>query len=110
MLVGWGRRVHRDRLQAAAEAIWNGAPDAGRQRRPALRLGQQAHGRGRRFIAQGLSYVTDTEYELLGKPSDTAMLVAARRLGVAPATSWSPGTTCGWRSRWPAAPVAWGSW
>ncbi|SDN99291.1 NagD protein [Klenkia soli] len=85
VLVGWDVGFTRDRLQAAAEAIWNGAPMlvASDARRFASASKPMAGVGG--FIAQGLSYVTDTEYEVLGKPSDTAMLVAARRLGVAPA-------------------------
>lgn len=83
VIVGWDVAFTRDRLQAATEAIWNGAPllvtsDA---RRFASATKPMAGVSG--FIAQGLSYVTGCSYEVLGKPSAAAMSVAARRLGVA---------------------------
>jgi HAD superfamily hydrolase (TIGR01450 family) len=82
VIIGWDVGFTRDRLQAAAEAIWNGAPllvtsDA---RRFASATKPMAGVGG--FIAQGLAYVTDCTYEVLGKPSKAAMDVATRRLGV----------------------------
>jgi len=84
VVVGWDTGFDRDRLQTAAEAVWNGAAllvtsDARRfasATRPVAGVGG--------FIARGLSYVTETEYEILGKPSRAAMAVASRRLGTAP--------------------------
>lgn len=83
VIIGWDVAFTRDRLQAAAEAIWNGAPllvtsDA---RRFASATKPMAGVGG--FIAQGLAYVTGCTYEVVGKPSLAAMSVAARRLGVA---------------------------
>jgi HAD superfamily hydrolase (TIGR01450 family) len=83
VIIGWEVAFTRDRLQAAAEAIWNGAPllvtsDA---RRFASATKPMAGVGG--FIAQGLAYVTGCTYEVLGKPSKAAMSVATRRLGVA---------------------------
>ncbi|MGY1602264.1 HAD-IIA family hydrolase [Geodermatophilus sp. SYSU D00815] len=82
VVVGWDTNFTRDRLQAAADALWSGADllvcsDA---RRFASRTRPMAGVGG--FIAQGLSYVTQRGYEVLGKPSPIAMAVAARRLGV----------------------------
>jgi ribonucleotide monophosphatase NagD (HAD superfamily) len=37
------------------------------------------------FIAKGLAYVTERDYEVVGKPSEAAMQVASTRLGVQPA-------------------------
>ena len=82
VVIGWDVNFDRDRLQAAAEAVWSGAPllvtsDARRfasATRPMAGVGG--------FIAKGLSYVTDTRYEVVGKPSAAAMSAAARRLGV----------------------------
>ena len=84
VIIGWDVAFTRDRLQAAAEAIWNGAPllvtsDA---RRFASATKPMAGVGG--FIAHGLAYVTGCTYEVLGKPSAAAMSVATRRLGVAP--------------------------
>lgn len=83
VIIGWDVAFTRDRLQASAEAIWNGAPllvtsDA---RRFASATKPMAGVGG--FIAQGLAYVTGCTYEVLGKPSKAAMSVATRRLGVA---------------------------
>jgi HAD superfamily hydrolase (TIGR01450 family) len=84
VVVGWDTGFDRDRLQTAAEALWNGAAllvtsDARRfasQTRPMAGVGG--------FIARGLSYVAETDYEVVGKPSPTAMAVASHRLGTAP--------------------------
>lgn len=82
VIVGWDVAFTRDRLQAAAEAIWNGAPllvtsDA---RRFASSTKPMAGVGG--FIAKGLAYVTGCDYEVMGKPSKTAMDIATRHLGV----------------------------
>ncbi len=85
VIIGWDVGFDRDRLQIAADAIWGGADflvtsDARRfatRTRPTVGLGG--------FIAKGLSYVTERDYEVVGKPSEAAMQVAATRLGVQPA-------------------------
>ncbi len=82
VVVGWDTAFGRDRLQAAAQALWAGADllvtsDA---RRLAGRAGAIAGVGG--FIARGLSYVGEREYEVVGKPSPAARAAAARRLGV----------------------------
>ncbi|WP_248963022.1 HAD-IIA family hydrolase [Sphaerisporangium perillae] len=84
VVIGWDTAFTRDRLQRAAEALWDGAEllvtsDA---RRFASRGRPVAGLSG--FIASGLRHVTGTSYEVLGKPSPTAMEIAARRLSVAP--------------------------
>lgn len=84
VIIGWDVGFDRDRLQVAADAIWGGADflvtsDARRfatRTRPTVGLGG--------FIAKGLSYVTERDYEVVGKPSEAAMQVAATRLGVQP--------------------------
>jgi HAD superfamily hydrolase (TIGR01450 family) len=82
VVVGWDTAFDRNSLQCAADAIWAGADllvcsDA---RRFASRTRPMAGVGG--FIAKGLSYVTNCDYEVLGKPSPAAMVIAARRLGV----------------------------
>jgi HAD superfamily hydrolase (TIGR01450 family) len=84
VIIGWDVGFDRDRLQIAADAIWGGADflvtsDARRfatRTRPTVGLGG--------FIAKGLAYVTERDYEVVGKPSEAAMQVAAARLGVHP--------------------------
>jgi HAD superfamily hydrolase (TIGR01450 family) len=84
VIIGWDVGFDRDRLQIAADAIWGGADflvtsDARRfatRTRPTVGLGG--------FIAKGLAYVTERDYEVVGKPSEAAMQVAAARLGVPP--------------------------
>jgi HAD superfamily hydrolase (TIGR01450 family) len=84
IIIGWDVGFDRDRLQIAADAIWDGADflvtsDARRfatRTRPTVGLGG--------FIAKGLAYVTERDYEVVGKPSEAAMQVAATRLGVPP--------------------------
>ena len=84
VIIGWDVGFDRDRLQIAADAIWGGADflvtsDARRfatRTRPTVGLGG--------FIAKGLAYVTERDYEVVGKPSEAAMQVASSRLGVEP--------------------------
>ncbi|HEY5202365.1 MAG TPA: HAD-IIA family hydrolase [Acidothermaceae bacterium] len=84
VIIGWDVGFDRDRLQIAADAIWGGADflvtsDARRfatRTRPTVGLGG--------FIAKGLAYVTERDYEVVGKPSEAAMQVASARLGVQP--------------------------
>jgi HAD superfamily hydrolase (TIGR01450 family) len=85
VIIGWDVGFDRDRLQIAADAIWGGADflvtsDARRfatRTRPTVGLGG--------FIAKGLAYVTERDYEVVGKPAQAAMTIAAARLGVDPA-------------------------
>lgn len=84
VIVGWDTEFGRDKIQSAAEAIWNGAPllvtsDA----RQFASTGRPTAGVGG-FIASGLSHITGADYEVVGKPSTAAMTVAARRLGARP--------------------------
>jgi HAD superfamily hydrolase (TIGR01450 family) len=84
VIIGWDVGFDRDRLQIAADAIWGGADflvtsDARRfatRTRPTVGVGG--------FIAKGLAYVTERDYEVVGKPSEAAMNVASARLGVSP--------------------------
>ncbi|WUH98334.1 HAD hydrolase-like protein [Spirillospora sp. NBC_00431] len=82
VIVGWDRRFCHDRLQRAARALWNGADllvtsDA----RSFASRGRPTAGLSG-FIAHGLAHVTGAGIEILGKPSPTAMRMAARRIGV----------------------------
>jgi HAD superfamily hydrolase (TIGR01450 family) len=85
VVVGWDTAFGRDRLQAAAEALWDGAdllvtsdaPSFASRGRPAAGVSG--------FIAHGLRHVTGAAIEVVGKPSPAAMDVIARRLGVDPA-------------------------
>lgn len=82
VVIGWDTTFGRDRLQAAARALWAGSDllvtsDA---RRLAGRDGPMVGVAG--FIAQGLSYVGECGYEVVGKPSAAAMAVVEQRLGV----------------------------
>ena len=84
VIVGWDPEFDRDKIQSAAEAIWNGAPllvtsDARQFASP----GRPTAGVGG-FIASGLRYITGCDYEVVGKPSRAAMTIAARRLGARP--------------------------
>lgn len=84
VVIGWDTEFGRDKIQSAAEAIWNGAPllvtsDA----RQFASIGGRTAGVGG-FIASGLSHITGANYEVVGKPSTAAMAVAARRLGARP--------------------------
>jgi HAD superfamily hydrolase (TIGR01450 family) len=82
VVIGWDVAFDRERLQSAAEALWRGADflvmsDARQfasRSRPTVGLVG--------FIATGLAYVTEREYEVVGKPSPAAMAVALRRLGL----------------------------
>jgi len=84
VVAGWDIAFDEPKLQAAAEAVWRGAPLLVTSDAPAFAI------RGRRaagvagFIANGLAHVTGVEYEVLGKPSALAAATAAERLGVAP--------------------------
>lgn len=82
VMVGWDTEFTYPKLQAAAEALWNGADlfvtsvartFAGRARPTAGLSG---------FIAMGLKQVTGVEPEVTGKPSLSAMGVIEGRLGV----------------------------
>lgn len=83
VVLGWDVDFDQKKLQCAAEAVWGGAPimvtsDA---RSFAAKEGRKNAGLGG-FIANGLSYVTRTGYEVVGKPSLAALSVAARLLRV----------------------------
>ena len=84
VMVGWDPDFDRDKIQSAAEALWNGAPllvtsDA----RHFASTGRPTAGVSG-FIASGLSYISGADYEVVGKPSTAAMTVAARRLATSP--------------------------
>lgn len=82
VVVGWDVDFHRDKMQRAAEALWDGAdllvtsdaPSFAAQGRPVAGVSG--------FIAHGLQHVTGAAIEIVGKPSGTAMQVIARKLGV----------------------------
>ncbi len=84
VLVGWDVGFDQRRLQVAAEAVWGGAPLLVTSDAPAFATaGGRTAGVGG-FIANGLAYVTGADYEVLGKPSDAAIEIATRRLGIEP--------------------------
>lgn len=84
VVVGWDVEFDQKRLQVAAEAVWNGAPLLVTSDAPAFATsGGRMAGVGG-FIANGLSYVTGQEYEVLGKPSQLSVDVATRLLGIEP--------------------------
>lgn len=83
VIIGWDVGFDQQRLQVAADAVWGGAPLLVTSDAPAFATsGGRAAGLGG-FIANGLSYVTGASYEVLGKPSELAIDVAIRRLGIA---------------------------
>ncbi|GAA1032210.1 HAD-IIA family hydrolase [Virgisporangium ochraceum] len=84
VVVGWDTAFDQPKLQAAAEAIWAGAPLLVTSDAPAFAT------KGRRtagvsgFIATGLAHIAGQTYEVVGKPSLLAASTAAARLGVPP--------------------------
>ena len=84
VIAGWDTRIEAERLQRAAQALWAGADllvtsDA----RSFASSGRPTAGVSG-FIAHGLAHVAGRDVEILGKPSTTAMTMAALRLGVEP--------------------------
>ncbi|GAA3732487.1 HAD-IIA family hydrolase [Salinactinospora qingdaonensis] len=82
VVVGWDTNFHRDRLQRAAEALWNGAELLTTSDAPSFASRGRPTAGVSGFIAHGLAHVTGAQVEILGKPSPTAMEMAARKLGV----------------------------
>ena len=84
VVIGWDTDFDRAKAQAAAEALWAGAPMLVTSDAPAFATaGRRTVGLAG-FIAAGLAHVADCGYEVLGKPSQLAVDAAAERLGVAP--------------------------
>lgn len=85
VIAGWDTIIEAERLQRAAQALWAGADLLVTSNARSF----ASHGRPTvgvsGFIAHGLAHVTGRDVEILGKPSTTAMTMAARRLGVEPA-------------------------
>ena len=86
VVVGWDAAFDQPKLQAAAEAIWAGAPLLVTSDAPAFATKGRRTAGAAGFIANGLAHVTGRPYEVLGKPSALAAAAAAGRLGVAPSS------------------------
>lgn len=84
VVVGWDAAFDQTKLQAAAEAVWAGAPLLVTSDAPAFATKGRRTAGAAGFIANGLAHVTGTPYEVMGKPSLLAAATAATRLGVAP--------------------------
>lgn len=84
VVVGWDAGFDQPKVQAAAEALWAGAPLLVTSDAPAFATaGRRTVGLAG-FIAAGLGHVAGCGYEVLGKPSALAVQAAAERLGIAP--------------------------
>jgi HAD superfamily hydrolase (TIGR01450 family) len=84
VVVGWDAAFDQPKLQAAAEAVWSGAPLLVTSDAPAFATKGRRTAGAAGFIANGLAHVTGRPYEVLGKPSALAAAAAADRLGVEP--------------------------
>ena len=82
VIVGWDTAFDQTKLQAAADAVWNGAPLLVTSDAPMFATAGRRSAGAAGFIASGLAHVTGARYEVLGKPSALAAAAAARRLGV----------------------------
>lgn len=83
VLIGWDTAFGRDQVQRAAEALWDGADLLVSSDAPSFASRGSPVAGVSGFIAHGLRHVTGVEFEIVGKPSPTAMGVISRRLGVA---------------------------
>lgn len=84
VVIGWDTAFDRDRMQRAAEALWDGADLLVTSDAPSFAARGRPIAGVSGFIAHGLSHVTGATIEIVGKPSATAMGVIGRRLGVEP--------------------------
>lgn len=83
VLVGWDVDFGRTKIQAAAEAVLSGARIYTTSDVPSFASKQRLNVGVSSFIAAGLSHVTRTPYELVGKPSYAALEAISSRLRVA---------------------------
>jgi len=85
VFVGWYREFHMDHIEAACEAVWNGAKVYGASMVPffATRDGR-ALGSSRAICAM-ITSVTGKRASALGKPSAASLRSACEHLGCAPA-------------------------
>lgn len=84
VVIGWDTAFDRDRMQCAADALWDGADLLVTSDAPSFAARGRPVAGVSGFIAHGLSHVTGAAIEVVGKPSATAMGVIGRRLGVTP--------------------------
>ncbi len=84
VVVGWDNSFGRDKMQRAAEALWDGADLLVTSDAPSFASHGSPMAGVSGFIAHGLQHVTGAAIEVVGKPSPTAMQMIARKLGVAP--------------------------
>ena len=81
VLVGWFPQMRFGHIQAACEAVWDGAKLYSSSQTPVFAT---AHGKTvatSRLISVGIRDVTGRRVETVGKPSHAAIGAAARRLG-----------------------------
>lgn len=84
VFVGWYREIHMDEVEAACNAVWNGAGLFAASLVPffATRSGRALG--SSRAIAAMITSITGRRATALGKPSPHALKSAARRLGCKP--------------------------
>jgi HAD superfamily hydrolase (TIGR01450 family) len=84
VVIGWDTDFGRAKLQLAAAAVRGGAKIYCTSDAPTFASSHWPNVGVSGFIAVGLSHVTRQPYEVLGKPSDSAMQLIARTLRTAP--------------------------
>lgn len=84
VVIGWDTRFGREKLQVAAEAVLAGAPIYCTSDAPSFASERRLNVGVSGFIASGLSHVTGRPYRVLGKPSQEALEMLARRMRVRP--------------------------
>lgn len=84
VVIGWDTAFGRDRMQLAAEALWDGADLLVTSDAPSFAARGRPVAGVSGFIAHGLSHITGAAIEIVGKPSATAMGVIGRWLDVEP--------------------------
>ncbi|MBK5238481.1 MAG: HAD hydrolase-like protein [Actinomycetales bacterium] len=82
IVVGWDVNFGRAKLQVAAEAVLAGADLYCTSDSPTFASHERLNVGVSGFIVTGLSHVTGKPYRILGKPSEEAMSVVSRVLGV----------------------------
>lgn len=83
VVIGWDTEFGRVKIQAATEALRDGAALYCTSDAPAFASRGRVNVGVSGFIAVGLQHVSGTPYELVGKPSPDAMAQVAGVLGVA---------------------------
>lgn len=84
VVIGWDTEFGRSKLQLAAAAVLAGAKIYCTSDAPMFASSNKLNVGVSGFIAAGLSHVTGQPYEVVGKPSESAMKLIARTLESAP--------------------------